>query len=390
MTRLFLALLAVVALCGCTPAPSRPVVVWISIDGFRPDYLDHANAPTLKRLIAQGESSRQLVPPMPSLTFPSHVTQVTGVLVRQHGIPANSFYDATTKQLYKYPNDERMLEAEPIWRTAQRQGVRALVQDWPLSFEPGETFDAERSDQQRLDELLDTWRRDRGRPSLRLIMSYIKNIDVVGHEHGPDAPETRAAVERVDAQVKWFIDKATQVLRQQKRHGNDLYLVLTSDHGMTPVRTRVSAESLFARPPPPSVERVSGGTFAMLHLDRVPAAERDALQASLLADLWRWDFLDVYTRDRLPPEWGLAHPTRVGDIVIVLRPGYLLTDRQPRGAHGYVPAECPDMNGLCVIWRYPSHAARRDLGRIDGAQMHATVARLLGIQPSPAAAPPVK
>ncbi|MEA2707802.1 MAG: hypothetical protein QOF78_403 [Phycisphaerales bacterium] len=84
----------------------------------------------------------------------------------------------------------------------------------------------------------------------------------------------------------------------------------------------------------------------------------------------------------------------VGDLVITLRPGYHLSDRLPlatfprekiqasRGAHGYVPAECPEMNAFCAIWRYPDRLRRRNLGKMNAEQMHPTIARLLNIKPA--------
>src|SRR5688500_4355976 len=64
---------------GCAKDAERATVVWISIDGLRPDYLDRGKTPLLNRLVREGASTRRLVPPTPSLTFTSHVTQATGV-----------------------------------------------------------------------------------------------------------------------------------------------------------------------------------------------------------------------------------------------------------------------------------------------------------------------
>lgn len=404
--RILLVALAVVFIfaAGCASnAPERATVVWISIDGLRPDYLERANAPLLNRLVAEGVSSRKLIPPTPSLTFPSHVTQATGVPPGVHGIPANSFYDTATNQRYSFPHEAALLQAEPIWLTARRQGVRTLVHDWPLAHAQAgpvradhflDRFDPAPSDAQRLDRLLKTWRDDRGAEPLRLLMSYVKLPDVVGHTHGPDSPEVRAAVEETDALLARFVDGVTEIFRRKNSGRGPLYIVLTSDHGMAPVRTMVNFDRLFDAAPPRAVQRITGGTFAMLYLTDVPAAERAALQSQLLRDLRHWNFLSVYTRATLPQQWGLAHPTRVGDIVVTLRPGYHLSDRlplvtfpvervgSPRGAHGYVPAESSDMNALCVIWRYPNRLKRCDLGAIRAEQMHATAARLLNINPA--------
>ena len=402
--RLLIVTALFVFLGGCAAgAPDRSVVVWISIDGLRPDYLDRAEAPLLKQLVREGLSSQRLVPPTPSLTFPSHVTQATGVPPGAHGIPANSFYDTADDRRYNFPHEAAMLEAEPIWITAKRQGVRTLVQDWPLSHAQAgdvrtdyfhDRFDAAPSDEQRLRLLLDTWGGDAGDEPLRLLMGYVKNVDVVGHRHGPESAEVIAAVEETDALLRRFLDDALRAFRRRVRGREQFYLVLTSDHGMASAHTSVNLDKLFERPLPRGVRRITSATFAMLYLDQVPPDEREALEESLLKDLRRWDFLSAYTRESLPPEWGLAHPTRVGDIVVLLKPGHALSNRLPLpffsaektgesgGVHGYAPAESPKMNGFCVIWRYPDALSRRDLGRVGAEQMHPTVARLLRVAPA--------
>src|SRR3954447_395158 len=90
---------------------ARIVVIWLSIDGLRPDYLDRAPTPLLHRFMRQGAFSRQLVTITPSLTFPSHVAEATGVPVDRHGVPGNDFYDTTTRQSYHFPAIASMLQS---------------------------------------------------------------------------------------------------------------------------------------------------------------------------------------------------------------------------------------------------------------------------------------
>jgi predicted AlkP superfamily pyrophosphatase or phosphodiesterase len=407
MRRFALVLLALFVFTGgCTSKPERAVVVWMSIDGLRPDYVERANAPLLQRLVREGASTGKLSPPTPSLTFPSHISQATGVPPGVHGIVGNAFYDTATRQRYSFPSDPAMLQAEPIWITAKRQGIRTLVYDWPLSYaQTGpvrddyflDKFDSEPTDRQRLDRVLDTWRRDTNGQPLQLLMAYVKQPDVVGHKFGPDSPEILTAVAETDHNLQHFVDEAEKIFRSKHVREGQLYILLTSDHGMAPEQTMVNLEKLFDSPPPPrTVQRISNGTSAMLYLDQVPESERDALREKMLRDLGRRDFLTVYTRDTLPKQWGLAHPTRTGDIIVMLRPGYHFSDRLPlttfprekveasRGAHGYIPADCAEMNAFCVIWRYPDRMKRRDLGKVNVEQVHPTIARLLNIKPADA------
>src|SRR5262245_49464409 len=97
-----------------TAPATGPTVVWISIDGFRHDYLNRIKPPTLSRLAREGAVSTQVRPLFPSLTFPNHIGQVTGRGVDGHGIPLNRFFDTERKQVMSFPNDPTALRAEPI------------------------------------------------------------------------------------------------------------------------------------------------------------------------------------------------------------------------------------------------------------------------------------
>src|SRR5689334_20739121 len=76
---------------------AKNVVLWISVDGFRGNYVDRGETPYLQSLMKHGVYTKQLVPVFPSLTFPSHVSESTGVLPGAHGIVSNKYYDTLSK-----------------------------------------------------------------------------------------------------------------------------------------------------------------------------------------------------------------------------------------------------------------------------------------------------
>ena len=184
------------------------------MDGFRGDYLDRdVPLPFFRRLVKEGVYSRKFRPVFPPVTFPSHCAEATGVAVPAAWHHAGTaFFDAVTKVSYHFPADASLLQAEPIWLTAVRQGVRTLVFDWPLSqkqpavlhdnyFDNG--FDNKLTDAQRLDHVLNVWRQDNDGPvanvpggPLRLLMGYVEGTDPVGHQFGPDSPEITAHSKR--------------------------------------------------------------------------------------------------------------------------------------------------------------------------------------------------
>ncbi|NBC15700.1 MAG: alkaline phosphatase family protein, partial [Bacteroidetes bacterium] len=62
-----------------TKAANPPPLLLISIDGFRADYLDRVDAPTLERLAREGTRTEGLISAFPTKTFPNHYTIVTGL-----------------------------------------------------------------------------------------------------------------------------------------------------------------------------------------------------------------------------------------------------------------------------------------------------------------------
>jgi predicted AlkP superfamily pyrophosphatase or phosphodiesterase len=59
---------------------------------LRPDYLGRGDTPVLDALAAQGASA-PMRPSFPSLTFPNHCTNVTGLRPDRHGTVNNSMED---------------------------------------------------------------------------------------------------------------------------------------------------------------------------------------------------------------------------------------------------------------------------------------------------------
>src|SRR5688572_8855253 len=86
-------LLAAALTAGSAAQTIRPIVILVSIDGWRHDYLKRFAPPTLTRLAAAGVRAEALIPIFPSKTFPNHYTLVTGLYPERHGIVSNSMID---------------------------------------------------------------------------------------------------------------------------------------------------------------------------------------------------------------------------------------------------------------------------------------------------------
>ena len=410
--RLFLLIVATLAGGGMQRGSraAEPVgkntVVWISMDGVRGDYLDRAPLPFFARIMKEGAYSRRFHPVFPPITFPSHCAEATGVSVDHHGITGNSFYDSATRETYRYPGDAILLQAEPIWLTAERQGVRTLVFDWPLSQAEHaplhadyfhEKFDNAPTDEQRMEQLLDAWHADKGLEPLRLVMGYVEDADVAGHKYGPDAPGTTAAVQAVDHTLGAFFDRALAQWKQSAAPADRFYLLLSTDHGMSAVTKAANLEKLLGLPHGQhEVTALTVGNMGNVFLDQIPAGTaRDERLAGFLEKLKAYPEIRAYRKADLPAAWAYAHPTRTGDLVVVLPRGYTFSSQAtqpvmdiaqagggPLGMHGYPVEDDPEMYGALLLWRYPQPFGGKDLGEVNWDQYHPTVAKWLGIKPA--------
>jgi predicted AlkP superfamily pyrophosphatase or phosphodiesterase len=395
-------------------AVAHNTVVWISIDGLRGDYVRRGDLPFFARLLREAATTDKLRPAFPSTTFPSHSAEATGVSAAKHGITGNSFYDADRKMQFNYPNDAALLQAEPIWLTAQRQGISTAVYDWPLSFaQKGsvrteiylETFDASVSDEKRLARLLDGWSESLGRPSpvpLHLLMGYVIATDKPGHVYGPESPEILEEMTKLDTQLAYFSTRVAEIWKRQRRSPKDrLFLIFSTDHGMSPVKFIVNADRLLGVVPhDPAFHVTNTGNVGHVFLDPTKYPPESEAWESKLRELRERivaagpDF-GAYRRNELPKKWDYAHPTRTGDLVVLLPRGYtfgflrtpeVVVDATsnpfyPRGMHGYDAEIDPEMLGFLAIWE-PGRSKPIDLGSVSWEQLHPTVARLLGIRPA--------
>lgn len=370
---------------GCVgqPAPAAaPIVVLVSIDGFRWDYLDRGISPSLSSLSAEGVRARAMIPVFPTKTFPNHVSIVTGDYPVHHGIVGNTFAAPDIGAHFSMEDrqnvrDGRFWLAEPIWVTAERQGQRTAPFFWPGSeaaiagVRPTYSvpYDHALPDTARVSRVLEylDLPADR-RPTF--VTMYLSGVDNAGHSFGPDAPQTRAAIAHADSIVGLLV-------RGIDGRNLPVNLIVVSDHGMAALRRdRVIDLDRYLPHQWIDVDVLSPTLMAW---------PRAGLDDSVYARLTRVPHLSVSRSKDLPARFHLEGP-RVPPVVAIADPGWKITDSasgtrwNTNGDHGYDDT-VPDMRAIFVA-RGPAFRSGVVLPPFRNIHLYALMASVLGLRPA--------
>ena len=319
----------------------RPTLVVISIDGFRPDYLDRSATPNLYRIIDQGVHAKYLIPSFPTKTFPNHNTIVTGLYPAHHGIVANYMYDPDLKEKFDKKNpavmkDPRWWGGEPIWVTAEKQGMRAAPMMWPGATveRPGmrptftQEFDKHATSNERVDKLV---------PLLdlpvdqrpQLLMLYLDAVDQAGHDYGPRSQQVREAVEQADASIGRLMEAL-----KDRGIDDEVNMLVVSDHGMSPQSPK-KVVCLDQYLDMSTVDVIDGTPIVNL-------LPKDGDYEALYRKLKRVPHAKVYHASEVPQRWHFSGSHRIPPVFLVANDEwtistheYLKTHKFEYGNHGF-------------------------------------------------------
>ncbi|MEC5128906.1 alkaline phosphatase family protein [Verrucomicrobiales bacterium BCK34] len=382
-----------------------PVVLWVSIPGFRGDYIEKAETPFFDELASEGGSTNKMRPSFPCLTYPAHTTMATGVTPDKHGITADRIRTGPGEVVVS-PTDDALLLAEPIWKTATRQGMKTLVHDWPLSQnQTGENvaahfldaYNPDATDEERLNLALEQWRAaSEGDDKLRLVMLRLNGVLDAGIVHGPRADDTYAAVGAVDAALKKFVDTVRGEWEKLAPANANLIVLVTTDHGLAEVDKNVNIEHLLGEEMMKNADIVAHNAIANLFFKDLPENEGESkiFIDKFDGELSKRIYFRTIKKEELPEEWAYQGD-RSGDRVLVLKTGYSFSDEKSEepvfdpadaggnfGGYGYPVGESIRMSGQVLISGFPKSPASGTLGEIGQLSFHATVCKLLGIEPA--------
>ena len=393
MTRFLHALLLVAACSHPKPEPAAPsqsqppVVVLISIDGFRWDFIDRPSAAGLREIARAGVRARAMEAIFPTKTFPNHYTLVTGLWAEHHGIVGNTMED---EKLGRFTISDSVAVGtsgwwggEPIWVTAEKQGRRAAAMFWVGSeaeiagVRPSwyMRYDARLPHDVRVRQVLD-WLRMRPDSAPSFITLYFNVVDDAAHRFGVEAPQTDSAIVRVDSAV-------TALWRgiQQAGMSHRVNLIIVSDHGMT----NVSRDRLVILD-----DWLERGSYHVVDLNPV-ALIRPApgQETTVLERLRRAPHLTVYSKNEVPARWHFRDHPRITPIVAAAEEGWTITTREVMqrnpnvgvgGMHGYDNA-LQSMQASFIA-AGPAFAQGKVVDRVRNVDVYALMTHVLGLKPA--------
>ena len=411
---------------------AAPLLVVISVDGLRPDYVTAADAhraklPQLRKFLHEGTYAQGVTGVIPTVTYPSHTTLMTGVWPAKHGILANQTFDPLQKNhegWYWYAEDIRV---PTLWDAAAAAGRTTASIQWPvtagakINWNIPEIWRAGTSEDAKLVRVVSTpgllaeakaaigeyrggidatpesdevrgkyavWILENKRPSLLTL--HLIALDHIEHEAQPFSPKAMAVLERLDAVIGKVWAAAERVAP-----GN-AFVAVVSDHGFTTYDQQLNLFAAFRKANLFSVddrEKISdwrampwetGGSAAIVlknPKDALTLATVRTLLTKLAAD--PANGIDrVLEGDELHGKGGYPNAS----FFVGLKPGWrtgsalsgpVVSSVKAGGTHGELP-DVPDLRAAFFLVG-PGVPAGKNLGMIDMRDVAPTLAKEAGL-----------
>ena len=409
-----------------------PLLVMISVDGMRPDYVTSADAhgakiPQLRRLMKEGSYAEGVVGVVPTVTYPSHTTLVTGAWPAKHGIFGNTTFDPLQKNYqgwYWYAEDIRV---PTLWNLAAQAGRTTASIQWPvtvgahITWNIPEFWRANTNDDAKLLRAVSTaglladlekevgpypaginasietdelrgkyaeWILEKKRPALLTI--HLIALDHIEHETGVFSPEDMASLERIDTVIGNVRETA------ERTAPGRTYIAIVSDHGFAKTDAQLNLFPLFRQAKlfttddkgkitdwraMPWIQSAAAALMLKDPADTATLAEVRELLAKLAADPANGidrilDADELHKRGGFPAASFFVNPKPGWKMGSALD-GPVLSKTKPGGSHGELP-DLPDLHAAFFVVG-PGVPAGHSLGIIDMRDIAPTLAHAVGL-----------
>tara|TARA_S200000501_G_C20871992_1_gene764715 strand:- start:1504 stop:2676 length:1173 start_codon:yes stop_codon:yes gene_type:complete len=356
--------------------------ILVSFDGMRYDYLEKTSTPNFDTLIKSGVKAESLIPIFPSLTFPNHYTIATGTYAGRHHITGNQYFSKIFGEQYSMYNrktveDPKFYKGEPIWVTAEKQGVKTASYFWVGSeaaingIHPSiyKKYDGKVPFETRVDSVI-SWLLLPKEIRPKLLMLYFSEPDKSGHIYGPDSKEVINAIKQSDLMLGRLITG----LKTNKIIAN---VVVVSDHGMRKIsKDRVIILDDYL----PSISQ-------LIVYGEGPLMQLDSPTIDISKYLNNIPNLSVYRKEEIPQRYNFSNQN-TGDYLVVADPGWLLfteelfnktTMLNIHGMHGWDPLD-KKMHGFFIA-NGPSIKKNTTINSFENIYINGLISKLIGITP---------
>ncbi|GMT26151.1 hypothetical protein PFISCL1PPCAC_17448, partial [Pristionchus fissidentatus] len=340
-------------------------VLLISFDGFRHDCLNDTFVPNIHKWaqksawFTNGVMSQRI-----TMTAPNHMSIVTGLREKDHGIVGNFFYDDQMKTVFDVYNGTgkagivedsekaKWYTGSPIWSVNQKQGGKSAVFYWPIGdFETALADGVE--------------------------ARYIAEPDSTLHKRG-------FYYDGAFAKIMIILDEVFGYLQQQvdaRGRRKDTNVILTADHGHIQIE---KGQIMCVNHAVPGVQGVDYEYTVFPRNETFAKEAFDAIQAVIDKRNFK---IAVHWREDIPSNWDYVVPHRVGRIYIEPKPGahvvmkckYYSVNDSASSAHGH-DAALPDMHALLVM-DGPAFESRKKISEIpQNIDLYPLMGQLLDLE----------
>ena len=412
---------------------SAPTVMLISVDGMKPEAITdaqrhHLKVPNLRAFMTDGLYATGVRGVLPTLTYPSHTTLLTGASPAKHGIYGNTTFDPLLRNQrgwYWYAED---LKVPTLWDAAAAAHIETANIYWPVSVGANITYNLPQiwrtgtDDDLKLQRALSTRGLEqdlsdglgrypggmqetvaedeiRARFAIRLLQKkhprfftvYLTGLDTEEHLSGPFSAKSNETLERLDAVVG-----SLRAAAEREAPGRATICVV-SDHGFASVEHDVNLYAAFLQAGLFNVDKdnnvtawkamlwPAGGSAAVMLADPADAQVRARVKALLdqLASDPANGIDRVLTQEEI--QRGRGFPDAA--YLISLRSGYemgysltqpLIVKPGNLGMHGYLPERAEMLSAFFIVG--PHIAKAKSVGEIDMRQIAPTIADILRVR----------
>lgn len=256
------------------PLPAAQPVLVISVDGLDQRYLANRDQlglkiPHIRRMLQEGQWSSGVIGSVPTVTWPSHTTLITGVPPSQHGILGNR-RPASEGGDYYWTAD--LIRVPTLLQAVKSAGLKTAAITWPVTVDAPVDFNLPEYFQRRRGGAMDLhsieskatvglvdrirtrfpsftqeWMDDRTRTQAvvylltaekpDLLLVHLVDLDSEEHDNAPFSRESLAMLEYTDELIGQMFAALPQ----------NYAVALVSDHGFERVNKDVNLRVLAAK-----------------------------------------------------------------------------------------------------------------------------------------------